>query len=109
MLRNRLTQTVTVNVATLGSTDRYGNPTTSATSSTDYDAWIEPLSSMENVIDRDTRVSMWRVILPEDATISAVDTVTYDNQTFRVRGAPRTVVDALGDHHIEADLELVEG
>lgn len=110
MLRSRLIHTVTVNTYTYGSTDRYGNASLSVTTSTVYAAWLEPLSGTENLIDRDTRVSMWRLILPPDASISAVDEVVYDGSTFRVRGKPRKVYTRGSDpHHIEADLELVEG
>lgn len=108
MLRNRLVHTVTVSDDTLGTTDIFGNPAVSASTSTDYDAWVEPLASTENLVNRDTTISLWRITLPPDAVILSTSTVEYDDMTFRVNGKPRTVHNSRGVHHIEADLQLVE-
>lgn len=109
MLASRMDKQVTVTPMVTGTADRYGNlPYESSGAPVVYDAWIEQISAEEDDLDRETRISRWRLILPPDAVINTFSMVEYDSLTFTVIGRPKRVFNWQGVHHIECELSLIE-
>ncbi len=104
-----LIDTVTVYTTSDGTTDKYGNAIADESSGTDYPARVQQESSTENLQDRDTRRTMYKVFLPADAAITALDVVEYQSLQMRVVGDPAVVQNGVGPHHIEAVLEHFAG
>lgn len=73
--------------------------------------YLEQVSTVETLLDRDTVVSKWKGHLPASTVIGHLDYITFQSQKFMVTGAPhhafnprtRTV------SHIECELVVVDG
>lgn len=107
-LLDLLAEEVTIQTATAGDDDRYGNPTTEYTDSETYRARLEQVDASELLARGDTQVTEWRLFLPGDAVISSQSRVTHpDEGTFEVVGEPAKQKTPRGVHHVEARLRRV--
>lgn len=90
-------------------TDIYGNPLTELDAGIEEPARIQQLTTDEELKDRDTRITGYRAFLRADSVITALSTVSWNGDLYRVNGDP-AVVDGFGEpHHVEAQLERVMG
>lgn len=106
-----LIHTVTIaNPSVDGGADRYGNPTETTTSTTSK-ARVEQLKADEEIVNRDTRLTGYRVYLPADTDVDALSVLTWVDQgkTLRAIGEPNIVYGARGVHHLELPCEEVQG
>lgn len=69
--------------------------------------WLTELSTTEVLDGRDTVLTGWRLFLPAGTTITAVDRVRIDGDTFDVDGQPHSATTPNGEHHIEVNLTRV--
>lgn len=92
-------------------TDVYGNTTDnwSAATSTAAVGWVTDRESGEDTRDRDQQTRLWKLYAPADTDVTGHDRVVCDSLTFEVVGPPARVWTPRGEHHVEADLRLVEG
>ena len=92
-------------------TDAYGNTTDdwAAATSTTVVGWVTQQTADEDTRDRDQQTRLWKIFLPADTEITGHDRVVWDALTFDVVGPPARVWTPRGEHHIEADIRLVEG
>lgn len=106
-----LIHTVTIsNPSVDGGTDRYGNPTETATEISSK-ARVEQLKADEEIVDRDTRLTGYRIYLPAGTAVSATSTLTWidEARTLRASGEPNIVYGARGVHHLELPAEEIRG
>lgn len=89
-------------------TDRYGNPVPGE-ESFDTVARMQPVTSAEDIVDRDTRITAYLVFLKPGTNVSALSTITWEGRSFRVHGEPRTFTGRRTAHHIELDAQEVLG
>lgn len=70
------------------STDRYGNTIDDWTSpaTLDFACAIQPAATTENIIDRDTVVTRWRLHCAADTDITPLDRVSWRGRTLAVDG-----------------------
>ncbi len=71
---------------------------------------IQPASTTEDALDRQTTVSGWRFYGPPETDLKATDRVMWYGRTFDVVGEPQPWIDPLnpGDvDHWEAPLEII--
>lgn len=87
-------------------TDRYGNVVPSEDTVT-VSARVQPVSSGEDLIDRDTRITKYLVFLPAGTDVDGLSVLTWQSKTLRVVGEPRTFADRTAAHHVELDAEEV--
>lgn len=104
-----MNKTVSVVNLTYNTTDRYGNPASSVSDEIEYPAYIEQVSTLETLNDRETRNTKYLLILPATADIDATSTVTYGLDSYRVNGKPHILETSRGPHHLEVEIELIEG
>ena len=96
-------------------TDAYGNTIDNWSSSTSVETvgWVTdrgvPGSPAENTRDRDQQTRLWKLYVPADTDITGHDRVVWYTLTFEVIGPPVRAWTPRGEHHVEADLRLVEG
>lgn len=92
-------------------TDRYGN---------DQKVWTSPRrrtsrarvaqrSRAEDNDGREARVTDWVCYLPAGTDVSALDRIQWGDQTFEIKGVPNRAFDRHSEHHLELDLERVDG
>lgn len=106
-----LLHTVTIsNPSPSGSIDRYGNPLDTLTSFSSR-ARVEQLSGDEDIINRDTRVTQYRVYLPAGTSVSALSTLVWTDRAMNLRASaePDHVAGGSGTHHVELACEEVNG
>jgi head-tail adaptor len=72
-------------------------------------ARIAQRSSVEDNDGREARSTGWVCYLPPDTDILALDRIVWDGVTYEVKGAPHRAYDRRQLHHVEVELELVEG
>lgn len=99
--------------------DRYGNTVKdwAADDWEEYRGWVSQASAAEIGDQREGQVSDWRLFLPTGTPISGGDRVEWigetpgsEDITFEVIGPPsRPWRPGSGEHHVEADLRVVEG
>lgn len=87
--------------------DRYGDATETEIL-TEARARIQARSSVELLEGRDTRISEYVALFPVGTIIDATSEVSYGAQRYRVVGPPKVANDAIGPHHIVADLERID-
>ena len=105
-----LIHTVTVfNPAGNPEPDRYGNPTDELDEGTDYPARVQQTGTDETIPQRDTTITTFKVFLPANAVVTTLSVIDFESLTYRVNGDPWVVDGRYGPHHIELDMELVEG
>jgi hypothetical protein len=94
-----------------GTTDRYGNtlPASWSTHLNDVPAVVQPANSSENVVDRDTIVTRYRIHLGPDVDIVPTDRVAWNGVTFDVDGDLERHSRKGTPHHIEAFLRASTG
>jgi len=93
-------------------TDGYGNtkPDWTAGTATALLVWITQRSADWQREHRDAELSDWIGYFPADTDIRQGDRVLWYGTTFTVRGRPLPAHrPGTGVHHIEAQLDLVEG
>jgi len=104
-----LVHSVTVTTPTAsGSTDRYGNLVPTTTSVVEQ-MRVEPKPGEEEIIDRDTRLSRFRVFALPTTTVTGLSTLTWDGRTLRVDGEPEPFYAMSSLHHYELDAEELRG
>ena len=93
------------------STDRYENTILNWTSPRRRTALarVAQRSRVEENDGREARVTGWVCYLPAGTDVTALDRIQWDGLTFEVKGVPNRAFDRHQEHHIELDLELVEG
>ena len=94
-------------------TNEYGDPVENAPVDVVETVRIEPFRRLdffvEELRNRDTRVTRHRLFAKPDSTITALSTVLWEGRTYNVVSRPALVPDSNDNHHFEALLELVEG
>lgn len=106
-----LIHTVTISNPSLdGGSDRYGNPTETFTSITSR-ARVEQLKGDEEIVNRDTRITQYRIYLPAAVSVSALSTLVWEDEAknLRANAEPDLVYGFGGQHHIELPCEEVTG
>ncbi|MEO6116009.1 MAG: hypothetical protein ABIP33_06455 [Pseudolysinimonas sp.] len=73
--------------------------------------YLEQVTTIEHVDDRDTTVSKWVVYLPAGTAIGRLDVITFQGQSFQVDGAPALKWNPRTQQvdHIECDLVVIAG
>ncbi len=108
---NLLIHDVTVtNPTGAGSTDRYGNLVPTETSAAEL-MRIQPqeLGSSEDIINRDTRITRFRVFAGPSSSVTGLSRLVWLGRTLRVDGEPRPFYGRSTLHHYEFDAEEVLG
>lgn len=94
-------------------TNEYGDPTPGAPVDVVETVRIEPFRRLdffvEELRNRDTRVTRHRLFAKPTSTITALSTVIWEGREYVVVSRPALVPDSSGNHHFEALLELIEG
>lgn len=99
---------------TTGTADRYGNLILAEASVTEK-MRLQPAGGVgaggvsEDIIDRDTRITLFRVFAKKDTTVTGLSTLTWEGRTLRVKGEPRPFYGRSSLHHYEFDAEEVLG
>jgi hypothetical protein len=96
------------NEAAFTSDDRYGNPVFAYEITTEQ-ARVEPVGSQEDLVDRDTRITRFRLFLGPSTAVNGKSTFTWDGRSFRVDGEPRAFYGAAALHHFECDASEILG
>ena len=98
-------------VRAAAATDVYGNTTDNWATATTVDTvgWVTQRDNDEDTSDRDQQTRLWTLYVPADTDITGHDRVVWGDLTFDVVGPPHRAWTPRGEHHIEADLKLVEG
>lgn len=104
-----LIDTVTVFNPSSDSEDRYGNPIQELDDGTVERARVQQMAADEDLRDRDTRVTRYRVFLISDTTATSLSVIEWNGRQHRVVGEPAKVADGIGVHHVEAAMEGIEG
>lgn len=109
-LARHLIQTVTITHVSPGAADRYGDTTTS-TSTTTTPGRIDQLATDEQIAAGDFTTTVLRLFVPAGTPLAAADRVTVagDSTVYQVAGDPNVVLGARAAHHIEARLKVIEG
>lgn len=92
-------------------TDRYGNPIFGEVSVVEK-MRVQPgprTGNIEDIIDRDTRVTQFRLFCKPDTTANGLSRLTWNGRALRVVGEPRPLYDSGTLHHWEMDAEEVLG
>jgi head-tail adaptor len=92
-------------------TDRYGNDVagTWATHLSDVPAVVQPANTSENVVDRDTVVTRYRLHIGPDTDITALDRIVWRGRTFDIDGDLEQHSRKGTPHHLEAFLRGTSG
>lgn len=77
--------------------------------STPFAAWIQPVSSDEQMLNQERVVSRWRLFAEPAADVVATDRVVWNGRTFQVDGEVQAWDTGNGVHHWEGFLRLVTG
>lgn len=113
MLKHLLTQRATILTESSSSEDRYHNPVLAWTdvSGKLWACRIDPTSSQESEVDRDTRKSWFRIFLTEAAEgfINAKSRIVVDGRTYEVFGDIEIYRNRANTDHVEAILRTIEG
>jgi hypothetical protein len=109
-INNLLVRDVTI-VTAETITDRYGNKVRVWTNaSRNYTrGWLGRNSETEDGSNREGFVTTWTLRLPPGTAITAGDLVEVDGVTYHVEGPPNKAWTPRGEHHVRAELRLVEG
>lgn len=106
-----LRDTITVNYKTeTGPADDYGNPTMVTVSVTDVPATVWPSGIPDELlIQRDTRISIYNVIILPDVTIDGLSSVEWGGLTLEVMGEPQLYMARGVPHHYEIKARDIQG
>jgi len=90
--------------------DEYGNQIPGDASVVQIFGYLEQITSVETLVDRDVIVSAWHAFLPAGTDINAYDRIKFANQTFEVDGAPWSVYNPRSGSvsHIQTNLKVVQ-
>jgi hypothetical protein len=72
-------------------------------------ARIVQRSSDEDRDGREARLTGWICYLPAGTVVTALDRIVWNGVTYEVKGRPNRAFDRHKEHHVEVDLDLVEG
>lgn len=98
-------QTVTVVTRTRVGEDELGNDRYDDVETVVPGCAVQPLTTDEQVGDRDTVTSRWQLWAPAGTPLAATSRVRYDGHTFEVDGEPQTWPGISGGpHHVTAFL-----
>lgn len=109
--RGMLRDTITVvKEAETGPPDIYNNPTMVTTSTTDVPAMVWPSGIPDELeIQRDTRISIYNVIVEPDVDINGISHIVWEGRTMKVHGEP-SLFKARGlPHHFEIKVREIRG
>lgn len=111
MIDHLLTETVQLRRrAADGARDRHGNAARTFDADVDSPARVERERGQDLRDGRDATLQTWRIFLPAGTDLEARDRVVVDGTVFEVDGPPeRHRTPTGGEHHVEAQLRLVEG
>lgn len=106
-----LRDTVTVIYKTeTGDADAYGNPTMETVSETEIQAIIWPSGIPDELlIQRDTRMNIYNLIIRPDVTIDGLSAVRWNGIEMEVMGEPQLFMARHAPHHYEIKLRRIEG
>lgn len=104
-----LRESVTVYNRADGALDTFGDPEDTFDVGTVVQAFVQPTNSSEDIIDRDTRLTTYRLVMPADAPIYADSEFEWENIRMRISGKPLPMNNHHGVHHVEVVAELIEG
>lgn len=104
-----LTQDVTLYEPGTPTTDDFGDDQPGSPSPTTAKGLIQPITSAEDIINRDTAVTRWRLFLPPDVTVDRLTRVSDGTDTYDVLGEPELYRTPSGPHHYEVTLQRVTG
>lgn len=102
------------NPVDVGATDRYGNDVPSSTSVVEK-MRVQPAAaeggggSSEQIIDRDTRITRFRLFAKPNTVVTGLSTLTWEGRILRVDGEPLPFYGASALHHWEFSAEEVRG
>lgn len=103
---------VTVSNPVASGSDRYGN-TTYGTSTVVERMRVQPAvgdnPAQEVLIDRDTRVTSFKIFALPTTTVTGLSTLTWEGRTLRVDGEPLPFYGRSSLHHYEFTAEEVLG
>lgn len=107
--RRLLSQEATVVTRPISGRDPYNNPAPGPEARATYPARLEQTGTSERTVDRNTVVSTFRLFLPPEAVVDALDRVEVDGESYEVVGEPNRLTTPRGLHHLELELRLVRG
>lgn len=110
-LRGLLVHDIVILRPALG-TSRYGDASKDwvTATSTETNGWVARRNESEDRTQgREAQVSEWALYVDVDADIQAGDRVMWGTVVFEVDGPPNRAHSPRGEHHVEANLRLVEG
>lgn len=91
-LTRLLSQSLTIQKIGAGTADSYGDIHPMATGSpVPVLGFIEQVTSIENLNDRDTTITTWKAYLPAGTDIGYLDYINFNSQKFQVSGEPWAV------------------
>jgi hypothetical protein len=102
------------NPVDVGATDRYGNNVPSSVVVVEK-MRVQPGTgegqgtSSEQIIDRDTRLTRFKVFAKPSTAVTALSTLTWNGRTLRVDGEPLPFYGSSALHHWEFSAEEVRG
>lgn len=104
-----LIHTVRVFNPTDTDSDRYGNVELVYDDGVEVRGRVQEESSNEVLLNRDTRVTMYRLFVRPSVSLTALSLVQWQGAMYRVDGEPTVENDGVGPHHLEAILQGVDG
>ena len=107
-----MSQPLTVQTVTASGVNEYGDEVRGVYGTpASVFGYLEQLSSVEVLNDRDTAISQWRAFLPAGTIIGHLDRVGFLSQIFQVNGEPHHVYNPRTRtvSHIECALTVVVG
>ena len=111
-LRQLLSQPLTVQAVGPVSLNSYGDEIPGALGApVAVRGYLEQVSTVETLLDRDTVVTKWKGHLPATTIIGHLDYINFQAQRFQVNGAPYHAFNprTRSVSHIECELVVVDG
>ena len=92
-------------------TDAYGDTQPDWTTPTTVAAggWLAQQSSIEDLDGRAATASTLALFLPAGTVITARNRVVIDARTYEIIGEPHKAWTPRGEHHVEVQLQAVDG
>lgn len=90
--------------------DRYGDEQfdwDDAIETDDVPAWMQQLTTTEQIGGRDDVVTVNRCFFPPHTHVTAIGRLVWNDKTYAVTGDPNTIDGPAGADHIEVELRAV--
>lgn len=109
-LTSLLVRTVTILTAD-SRTDAYGDTQPDWTTPTgeSVNGWLAQQSSIQDLDGRNATSTALILTVPAGTVITARNRVVIDGRTYEVSAEPIAAWTPRGEHHIEAQLEVIDG